>query len=67
MRLSITLLGTEVFAVEFGTPEADDEDVWVDCGTTASYPVGFVRSPLPDWDDPGGYHTIDPGDDTEDV
>jgi hypothetical protein len=61
MRLSISVLGTEVFAVEFDTPAEADE--WTDCGTTVSTPVGFVRSPLPDWDDPGGYHTLDPGDD----
>lgn len=64
MRLSISLLGTEVFAVEFGTPEAADEDVWVDCGSTTSYPVGFTRPEVP-WEDQGSFHQFDPEPDGE--
>jgi hypothetical protein len=57
MRFAVHLLGTEVFAVEFGTPEAVDE--WVDCGATVSTPVGFTRAEVP-WEDGGSLHQFDP-------
>jgi hypothetical protein len=46
MRLSISLLGTEVLAIEFGHPAGKDE--WIDSGVTASYPVGFTRPEIPE-------------------
>lgn len=63
MRLSITLLGREVFAVEFGTPAADDEQPY-DTGYTTSMPAGFVRPEIP-WDVDGSYHQFDPEPDGE--
>lgn len=56
MRFAISLLGTEVFAVEYGTPvEADDDDP----GSFTSYPVGFVRDPDPVWEDSGSGRQFD--------
>jgi hypothetical protein len=46
MRLSISLLGTEVLAIEFGHPAAEDE--WIDTGATTSYAVGFTRPEIPE-------------------
>lgn len=64
MRLAISLLGREVFALDLGPAleAADDEDVWVDCGATTSYPVGFVRAEVP-WEDGGSLHQFDAPDD----
>lgn len=66
MRLTLSLLGYEL-DFTFG-PRSDDTGTHcsLDGGTTSSYPVGFVRSILPNWDDPGSYHTLDPDDDNED-
>jgi hypothetical protein len=66
MRLTLTLLGLELdLTLGRQTPDTDD-DVWVDCGATGSTPVGFTRSPHPEWDAPGSYHQFDPDDDSED-
>lgn len=59
MRLTLTLCGFEL-DITLGRETSDEPGCSLDGGTTASYPVGFVRSILPDWDDPGGYHTLDP-------
>lgn len=56
MRPAISILGTEVFAVEFGTPEADDVD---DPGSFTLYPVGFARDPDPIWEDQGSRRQFD--------
>lgn len=68
MRLTLQVFGFEL-DVTLGreTQDAADEDVYVDCGAVTSYPVGFTRSPLPDWEDPGSYHTFDPEPDGEDT
>lgn len=64
MRLAFSILGTEVFAVELGT--ADDEDEYVDCGSTTSMPVGFTRPDIP-WDADGPVHQFEPDGSDEDT
>lgn len=56
MRLALSILGTEVLAVEFGPTEAEDDD----SGSFTSYPVGFVRDPEVPWEDRGSFHQFDP-------
>lgn len=65
MRLTFTLAGFEL-DLTLGRENKDaDDDVWIDCGTTASTPIGFYRPEIP-WDHDGPVHQFDPGDDTED-
>ena len=66
MRLTLQLLGLEL-DITFGPQDTDaSAPCSLDGGTTASYPVGFVRSIMPNWDDPGSFHTLDPDDPNED-
>lgn len=58
--LTLRLAGFELDITLGREPEPDD--LWIDCGTTGSYPVGFVRSPLPEWEVPGSYHQFEPDD-----
>ena len=65
MRLTLWLLGTEVFAVELGQP-ADDEPAAMDATTDRGYftstPISFTSWPVPEeipiqphtpaWDEP---------------
>lgn len=53
MRLSLSILGTEVFAIELGAAEEVDE--WVDCGTTGSTVVGFSLPTTPQDFEPRQY------------
>ena len=67
MRFAISL-GWCGYSLDFIVgPTEDDEPVQESVqdvrGDSLSTVVGFVRSPLPDWDDPGSYHTLDPGED----
>lgn len=68
MRLTLNAFGVEL-DVTLGREQAtdDNEPAWVDCGTTGSTPVGFVRSQLPEWEVPGSYHQFDPEPDSEDT
>lgn len=42
MRVTLRLLGLEVFSLEATTDEEATEGCSLDGGTTASYPVGFT-------------------------
>lgn len=63
MRLAISILGTEVLAVEFGPAEVEDDD---DPGSFTSYPVGFTRPDVP-WDVEAPVHSFDPDGADEDA
>ena len=60
MRLTLHLLGVEVFDLAFGLQEtykplevSDDEfESYQDAGTTGSTPIGFCHSPQPEWERP---------------
>jgi hypothetical protein len=66
MRLTLSLLGFELDVTLGRETEPADDDVWVDCGTTVSTPVGFVRPEIP-WDADCPVHQFDPGDGDEDT
>lgn len=64
MRLTLAWFGYEP-DFSFG-PTAVDEEPGEDWrGDCITQPVGFVRSPAPDWEDPGSYHQFDPEPDGE--
>lgn len=54
MRIALSILGTEVFAVELGAA-AEYADEYVDCGTTGSTVVGFGLPTTPQDFEPRQY------------
>lgn len=57
MRLTLKAFGLELDVTLGREPEPDDH--WIDCGSTVSYPVGFVRDPDVPWEDRGSFHQFD--------
>lgn len=77
MRVSLSLLGVEVFALDLGpvqepctcgevvdTEVVSELEPYQDAGTTSAYPIGFSVPVVP-WEDPGSLHQFDPEPDGE--
>lgn len=78
MRLNFCYGGMELdFTLELPTisfsfgpfvdeePEALPDPVTIR-GDSLSVPIGFAPTPMPPWDDPGSFHSLDADDDLED-
>ncbi|MCW2785231.1 MAG: hypothetical protein JWP74_1748 [Marmoricola sp.] len=69
MRLTIAILGVEVFDISIGRDVADCYETEVEpdaAGDVTSYPIGFTRPEIP-WDADGPVHQFDPSEESEDV
>lgn len=65
MRFAVSL-GWCGYLLDFSVgPAEDDEEseLVFEAGSYTSTPVGFAPNVMPQWDDQGSYHTLDPGDD----